>query len=124
MQQALVHDQRLLPITSHILACAGEERERQKAGTGGDRLCICCLPITCIHTHSQPHSTTLTSTHTNLTGSFTATDAYDHMADLARLRAAATVELRKADCLLVPTALAHYTVQVGVVCWRKKGSCA
>ncbi|KAF5834987.1 hypothetical protein DUNSADRAFT_8044 [Dunaliella salina] len=65
-QQALVDDPRLLPVTSHILAGAGN---------------------------------------------FTAVDVYDHLAAFARLRAAAVSELQKVDCLLVPTALAHYTVQ-------------
>lgn len=51
-------------------------------------------------------------------GTFTATDVYDHLASLAKLRAAAVSELQKADCLLVPTALAHFTVQVrlGIRC--------
>mmetsp|Transcript_16382 Transcript_16382/g.44916 ORF Transcript_16382/g.44916 Transcript_16382/m.44916 type:complete len:688 (-) Transcript_16382:929-2992(-) len=44
-------------------------------------------------------------------GTFTAADVYDHLAAFARLRAAAVSELQRVDCLLVPTALAHYTVQ-------------
>jgi hypothetical protein len=37
---------------------------------------------------------------------------YDANAQLAQLRAVALAELRKVDVLMVPTALAHYTIQV------------
>lgn len=46
-------------------------------------------------------------------GKFTAADVFDHTAAMAVLRARALVELQKVDVLLVPTALAHYTIQVG-----------
>jgi allophanate hydrolase len=43
---------------------------------------------------------------------FAAADVYDANARLAVLRAAAVSELSKVDLLLVPTALAHYTIKV------------
>lgn len=43
-------------------------------------------------------------------GKFTAADVYDDQVRLATLRARAVIELAKADMLLVPTALAHFTV--------------
>ncbi|GLC42946.1 hypothetical protein PLESTB_000289000 [Pleodorina starrii] len=64
-QSAVVSDERLLPVTRHIIAGAGK---------------------------------------------FTATDVYDHMAQMAVLRARALDELSRVDLLLVPTALTHWTV--------------
>ncbi|KXZ51619.1 hypothetical protein GPECTOR_12g583 [Gonium pectorale] len=44
------------------------------------------------------------------TAKFTAADVFDHQAQLAVLRARALDELSRADVLLVPTALTHWTV--------------
>lgn len=44
-------------------------------------------------------------------GKFTASDVYDHMAQMAVLRARALDELSRVDLLLVPTALSHWTVE-------------
>ncbi len=43
-------------------------------------------------------------------GKFTAADVYDHLAKMAVLRARALDEMSRADVLLVPTALTHWTV--------------
>lgn len=45
-------------------------------------------------------------------GKFTAADVYTHNAELAVQRAAALAQLAKVDLLLVPTAAAHYTIEV------------
>ncbi|GIL80104.1 hypothetical protein Vretifemale_9289 [Volvox reticuliferus] len=64
-QAAVASDERLLPVTRHIIAG---------------------------------------------TGKFTAADVYDHLAQMAVLRARALDELSRVDLLLVPTALTHWTV--------------
>ncbi|GLI71220.1 hypothetical protein VaNZ11_016284 [Volvox africanus] len=64
-QAAVVSDERLLPVTRHIISG---------------------------------------------TGKFTAADVYDHLAQMAVLRARALDELSRVDLLLVPTALTHWTV--------------
>ncbi|KAG2494460.1 hypothetical protein HYH03_007512 [Edaphochlamys debaryana] len=63
-QAVVVQDERLLPVTRHIIAGAAK---------------------------------------------FTASDVFDHMADMAVLRAQALAQLERADVLLVPTALTHWT---------------
>ncbi|EFJ41617.1 hypothetical protein VOLCADRAFT_98357 [Volvox carteri f. nagariensis] len=64
-QAAVASDERLLPVTRHIIAGSGK---------------------------------------------FTAADVYDHLAQMAVLRARALDELSRVDVLLVPTALTHWTV--------------
>jgi len=132
-----VCDPRLLPVTSHILAGAGvscvvntvASRTGLMPATTSTLYCVhsprnrgwglhTCgaeVNVHCMHPGAGDTVRCTNAALDNLllrAGTFTATDVYDHLASLAKLRAAAMSELQKADCLLVPTALAHFTVQV------------